>query len=91
MADTVTTATLARHFGVTPRAIGDLVKRKVIDRWDGSGPASFDLEDSTRRAMTLYRALAQGRGGEVDVGKCCARCGPACSRFRAGAHNACRI
>jgi len=29
----------------------------------------FDLEDSTRRAMTHYRNFAQGRGGEVDVGK----------------------
>jgi len=37
----------------------------VIER---SG-AGFDLEDSTRRAMTHYRNLAQGRGGEVDVGK----------------------
>jgi terminase small subunit / prophage DNA-packing protein len=65
MAATATTATLARHFGVTARAIGDLVRRKVIERKE----RGFDLEDSTRRAMTHYRNLAQGRGGEVDVGK----------------------
>lgn len=45
------------------------MKRKVIDRCTGSGPASFDLEDSTRRAMTHYRAVTQGRGGKVDVGR----------------------
>jgi hypothetical protein len=44
MADTVTAAILARHFGVTSRAIGDLVNRKAIKR-SGSG---FDLEDCTR-------------------------------------------
>lgn len=65
MADAITAATLARYFGVTTRAIGDLVKRKVIE---GKG-ADFDLEDCTRRAMNHYRALAQGRGGEADVGR----------------------
>jgi phage terminase Nu1 subunit (DNA packaging protein) len=65
MTETVTAATLARYFGCTPRAIGDLVKRKLTER---SG-AGFDLEDCTRRAMTHYRNLAQSHGGEVDVGK----------------------
>jgi len=65
MTDTVTTAVLARYFGCTARAIGDLVRRKVIERTGDS----FNLEDCTRRAMTHYRNLAQGRGGEVDVGK----------------------
>jgi terminase small subunit / prophage DNA-packing protein len=68
MVDTVTAATLARYFGVTARAIGDLVRRKVIER-QGS---HFDLQDCTRRAMTHYRNLAQGRGGEVDVGRAAA-------------------
>src|SRR5580704_15303061 len=71
MTDTVTAATLARYFGVTPRAVGKLVERKVIEpimRVAGR-PALFDLEDSTRRAMAHYRNLAQGRGGEVDVGR----------------------
>ena len=67
MADTVTTAALARYFGVTPRAIGDLVKRNVIEPVPrGTG---FDLEDCKRRAITHYRNLAQGRGREVDVAK----------------------
>jgi hypothetical protein len=47
MPATVTAATLARHFGVTSRGIGDLVCRKVIER-RGNG---LNLEDSTRRSM----------------------------------------
>jgi hypothetical protein len=65
VADIVTAATLAGRFGVTARAVGDLVCRDVIERRAGG----FNLEDSTRRATTHYRNLAQGRGGEVDVGK----------------------
>jgi hypothetical protein len=52
--DTVTATVLARHFGVTPRAIGDLVKRKVIEPVQSSelkDRPRFDLEASTRRAM----------------------------------------
>ena len=53
------------------RAIADLVKRGVIAPKKGVRVRLhlFDLEDSTRRAMSHYRNLAQGRGGEIDIGK----------------------
>lgn len=62
MAETVTAATLARYFGVTARAIGDLVKRKVITAVTFPTVRSRRVHAPRHDALPQPRARSRRRG-----------------------------